>query len=137
MNNKEPIEDKDAQGNSEGKINNENNQQEPEKEEEFTLNEYLNLLDKEILFISKLEKNEHDELKKCTYDKGYITQEVYVCLTCSKEKNTLSGICLACAFKCHLDHEVENLHFKRNFRCDCGNSNFCKYYLFDIISHFM
>jgi E3 ubiquitin-protein ligase UBR7 len=36
----------------------------------------------------------------------------------------LAGMCSGCAFNCHRDHEVENLYFKRKFRCDCGNSKF-------------
>lgn len=98
----------------------------PPKEEQFTMNEYLDNINKEILVISKFEKDE--QVKKCTYEKGYITQEIYVCLTCAKEKNTITGMCVGCAYKCHENHEVENLHFKRNFRCDCGNSNYCKFH---------
>lgn len=36
----------------------------------------------------------------------------------------MHGICLACSFECHADHELEELYTKRNFRCDCGNSRF-------------
>ncbi len=93
------------------------------KEDEFTMGEYLDNVNKEILVITKFEKNE--QVKKCTYERGYISQEIYICITCSKEKNTLSGICVGCAYKCHENHEVQILYFKRNFRCDCGNSNFC------------
>lgn len=104
-------------------VSHDSNIKQTEKEEEFTLNEYIENINKEILVISKFEKNE--QVKKCSYEKGYITQEIYVCLTCSKEKDTFAGICVGCAYKCHDQHEVENLYFKRNFRCDCGNSNFC------------
>lgn len=97
------------------------------KEEEFTMKEYLDNMNKELLVISKFEKDE--QVKKCTYEKGYITQEIYLCLTCAKEKNSFTGMCVGCAYKCHENHEVENLHFKRNFRCDCGNSNYCKFHL--------
>lgn len=97
-----------------------------EKEEEFTMKEYLDNVNKELLVISKFEKD--DQVKKCTYDKGYIAQEIYVCVTCSKEKNSLTGMCVGCAYKCHENHQVENLHFKRKFRCDCGNSNYCKFH---------
>jgi len=96
------------------------------KEEEFTIKEYLDNMNKELIVISKFEKDE--QVKKCTYEKGYITQEIYLCLTCAKEKNSLSGMCVGCAYKCHENHEVENLHFKRNFRCDCGNSKYCKFH---------
>lgn len=100
------------------------------KEEECTISEYLSSMNKEFLVMEKFEKNE--ELKKCSYEKGYITQEIYICKTCNSEKNSFAGMCIACAYKCHANHEIENLHFKRNFRCDCGNSNFCKLYLYNL-----
>jgi len=94
-----------------------------EKEEEFTMKEYLDYMNKELLVISKFEKDE--QVKKCTYEKGYITQEIYICITCTMEKNSITGMCVGCSYKCHENHDVRNLHFKRNFRCDCGNSNYC------------
>jgi len=99
------------------------NSKEDIKEEEFTINEFLENMNKELIVISKFEKD--DQVKNCTYQKGYITQEIYVCLTCKKEKDYDSGICVACVYKCHENHEVFNLNFKRNFRCDCGNSKYC------------
>jgi len=123
INDKEEVnnDNKNDQNNNNNESTLEKNEQ--KKEDEFTLKEYLDNVNKELLVISNFEQNE--QVKKCTYEKGYFTQEIYVCLTCSREKNTFSGICVGCAFKCHENHEVENLHFKRNFRCDCGNSNFC------------
>lgn len=56
---------------------------------------------------------------KCSYEKGYITQEVYLCKTCNKSSSG-SGICVGCYLDCHIDHEVAELGPKRNFRCDCG-----------------
>ena len=105
-----------------------NENKENSKEEEFTIDECLDNMNKELLVITKFEKNE--QVKKCTYEKGYFTQEIYICLTCSKEKNSTSGICVGCAYKCHENHEIENIGFKRNFRCDCGNSNYCKFFYF-------
>jgi E3 ubiquitin-protein ligase UBR7 len=102
-----------------------------EKEEEFTMKEYLDNMNKELLVISKFEKDE--QVKKCTYEKGYITQEIYICITCTKEKNSITGMCVGCAYKCHENHDVTNLHFKRNFRCDCGNSNYCNNFHLKII----
>lgn len=58
---------------------------------------------------------------KCTYDLGYIKQQVYVCLTCT---NGNAGFCYSCSIACHTDHDVRELFSKRNFRCDCGNSKF-------------
>lgn len=52
-------------------------------------------------------------------------QALYACLTCAPEgaKTDFSkciGICLACSFKCHENHELVELYTKRNFHCDCG-----------------
>lgn len=72
----------------------------------------------------------------CSYNKGYVyRQALYSCITCLNElKSTLTpeqieektsflhGICLACSYECHANHEVLELYTKRNFRCDCGNS---------------
>lgn len=64
---------------------------------------------------------EASEEGKCSYDKGYITQELYLCKTCNISSQG-SGICVGCYLTCHLDHEVSELGPKANFRCDCGNS---------------
>ena len=94
--------------------------------EVFTAEEVLNNLNKEIIFFSKFEQNK--DLKSCTYSQGYITQEIYSCETCYKSTNKIAGICSGCAFNCHKDHDLIHLYFKRNLRCDCGNSNFGNYY---------
>jgi E3 ubiquitin-protein ligase UBR7 len=71
----------------------------------------------------------------CSYDNGYTyRQALYCCLTCLKAKEAscsstnrvdfLHGICLACSYDCHQNHELLELWTKRNFRCDCGNSKF-------------
>lgn len=31
-----------------------------------------------------------------------------------------AGVCLACSYKCHENHNLVELYTKRNFRCDCG-----------------
>lgn len=78
--------------------------------------------------------------KNCTYySGGYMKrQALYSCLTCIKDSSEQSkgcfesegaGICLACSYHCHEDHELVELYTKRNFKCDCGNSkldNECK-----------
>ncbi|XP_042233106.1 putative E3 ubiquitin-protein ligase UBR7 isoform X2 [Homarus americanus] len=63
---------------------------------------------------------------KCTYDQGYVKrQALYACMTCcSVDSGRLAGVCLACSYHCHEDHELIELYTKRNFRCDCGNSKF-------------
>jgi E3 ubiquitin-protein ligase UBR7 len=67
----------------------------------------------------------------CSYDQGYVyRQALYSCLTCLNENKTntedvkLSGICLACSYECHQNHQLVELYTKRDFRCDCGNENF-------------
>lgn len=57
--------------------------------------------------------------------KGYINrQALYSCITCSPEArenpDKCAGVCLACSYKCHENHEMIELYTKRNFRCDCG-----------------
>ena len=67
--------------------------------------------------------------KNCTYHSGgYMKrQALYSCLTCQRKDQASdqgAGICLACSYHCHdQDHELVELYTKRNFRCDCGNSN--------------
>ncbi|RNA26441.1 E3 ubiquitin- ligase UBR7 [Brachionus plicatilis] len=67
------------------------------------------------------------DAQNCSYTQGYVyRQALYCCLTClnlTKEKK-LHGICLACSYECHQNHELVELYTKRNFRCDCGNSKF-------------
>lgn len=63
---------------------------------------------------------------QCTYDQGYMKrQALYACMTCCpSDSDRLAGVCLACSYHCHEDHELVELYTKRNFRCDCGNSKF-------------
>jgi E3 ubiquitin-protein ligase UBR7 len=63
----------------------------------------------------------------CSYDKGYVfRQAIYCCVTCSKANDEPHGICLACSYECHQNHELDELYTKRHFRCDCGNDKFKK-----------
>ena len=98
-------------------LTNKNNDQEI-----ISCNEALNNYNRELLFYEKLKRTE--EYKKCTYNKGYIEQEIYFCKTCFEENKKYGIICLGCYFQCHEDHEVINLFYKRNVKCDCGNSHF-------------
>lgn len=90
----------------------------------YSFEDVLNNVNKEIVFFSKME--EKKELNQCSYNKDYHTQELFACITCFKEKAVLAGICVGCSMNCHKDHEIVHLYFKRNFRCDCGNSKFGK-----------
>lgn len=57
---------------------------------------------------------------------GYIKrQALYACLTCTPpDSGRKAGVCLACSYHCHEDHELVELYTKRNFRCDCGTQVF-------------
>lgn len=55
--------------------------------------------------------------KRCTYINGPIKrQALYSCLTCCPDsKNDISkcaGICLACSYQCHENHELVELYTK-------------------------
>ncbi|XP_054743630.1 putative E3 ubiquitin-protein ligase UBR7 [Anastrepha obliqua] len=65
----------------------------------------------------------------CTYSRGSIKrQALYSCLTCCPDALTdldkCAGICLACSYRCHENHELIELYTKRNFRCDCPTERF-------------
>lgn len=66
----------------------------------------------------------------CSYPMGYMRQAVYACMTCTPDAllkpETRAGVCLACTYNCHQDHELVELYTKRAFRCDCGNDKFPK-----------
>ncbi|KAJ1738333.1 hypothetical protein LPJ78_005699 [Coemansia sp. RSA 989] len=70
---------------------------------------------------------------ECTFDKGYVNQPLYACLTCTqppaKYQTSASeaeppsdpaGMCYSCSIECHAGHNVIELFTKRNFCCDCG-----------------
>lgn len=78
----------------------------------------------------------------CTFSisrKDYVDQIWYNCYTCSKKNNL--GVCYACAYQCHKDHELGNRRGEiglqywntGGFFCDCGvGGNFpevCKCYV--------
>ncbi|TDH67882.1 hypothetical protein CCR75_003454 [Bremia lactucae] len=64
----------------------------------------------------------------CSYPMGYMRQAVFACMTCTPDARenpqTRAGVCLACTYHCHQDHELVELYTKRAFRCDCGNETF-------------
>ncbi|KAJ2609767.1 hypothetical protein H4S08_003910 [Coemansia sp. RSA 1365] len=79
---------------------------------------------------------------ECTYDKGYIHQPLYACLTCTKppteyardavagsgdQTTDPAGMCYSCSIECHSGHEVIELFTKRHFRCDCGTRRLLPY----------
>lgn len=62
--------------------------------------------------------------KPCTYDIGYVRQDLYACRKCTEAAGVHFGFCAGCRETCHSDHmsEVFELYTKRAFRCDCGNN---------------
>lgn len=60
------------------------------------------------------------KFEKCTYEQGYIRQNLYACKTCTSSEDEPAGMCYSCSIACHSDHELLELFPKRNFRCDCG-----------------
>lgn len=62
--------------------------------------------------------------RPCTYELGYVRQDLYACRKCTEEADgRLSAFCAGCRHTCHSDHidQVFELYTKRSFRCDCGN----------------
>ena len=55
-------------------------------------------------------------------------QALYACLSCtisdSSGETVLAGVCLACSYECHENHQLVELYTKRFFKCDCGNKLF-------------
>jgi E3 ubiquitin-protein ligase UBR7 len=98
------------------------NNKSAEQEETMTFSDVLKNLNKEIIAVTKYEENK--ELKSCSYKDGYITQEIFSCVTCFNDTSQMAGICKGCSLHCHRDHELLPLYFKRDFKCDCGNSQF-------------
>lgn len=99
----------------------ENEENEEEEEEPImSMNEVLqNFKDLEKEAEEK-EKEHWGEESVCTYDKGYINQPVYACLTCSKACGKPVGVCYGCYLNCHLNHDTVELFYKHRFKCDCG-----------------
>eukprot|EP00698_Gefionella_okellyi_P012007 TRINITY_DN3210_c0_g1_i1.p1 TRINITY_DN3210_c0_g1~~TRINITY_DN3210_c0_g1_i1.p1 ORF type:complete len:802 (+),score=154.58 TRINITY_DN3210_c0_g1_i1:3-2408(+) len=59
----------------------------------------------------------------CTYELGYCTQRICVCLTCSLPGQPCAALCTACMAKCHRGHEVVFcVGSQSGMKCDCGNS---------------
>lgn len=113
------------------------------KESVFTMNpEHTeNSLDESSVTMIDVLQEEHEledeynavlgasDEKCCTYSQGAIKrQALYSCLTCCPEARTklnkCAGICLACSYRCHENHELVELYTKRNFRCDCPTEKF-------------
>lgn len=100
-----------------------------EEEERNTLEESsVTMLD--VLEEEKMLEEEYaavlgaSDEKCCTYIQGAVKrQALYSCLTCCPEGRNdfekCAGICLACSYQCHENHELIELYTKRNFRCDC------------------
>ena len=108
---------------SSGKKNNSTEQEiEKEDEEDPELTQFKEEALKSCIIEKALCR---PEANCCTYNKGYITQECFICVTCFLETKKRAVICLGCSIKCHEDnHEISPIGFKRHIKCDCGNNNF-------------
>ena len=105
------------------------------QEEQFKDNDLLTLKDVRGEFL-KLHNNHRvfnhkvkqlPFLNSCSYEKGYITQNLSICKTCNEFSNNTrkAALCPGCSLNCHDDsHEIIEIGYKRSFRCDCGNSNY-------------
>ncbi|ETL99413.1 hypothetical protein L917_03750 [Phytophthora nicotianae] len=114
------------------------NKRDREEEEQQTANED----DEEVMTLSDVLKHNEQMTETadavlgdasdthCSYPMGYMRQAVYACMTCTpdalEKPETRAGVCLACTYNCHQDHELVELYTKRSFRCDCGNEKFPK-----------
>ncbi|GLE00774.1 hypothetical protein PINS_up009562 [Pythium insidiosum] len=107
---------------------NENGDDGEEEEEVVTLQEVLqeqSALDEAAVAVLGEADADH-----CSYALGYHRQALYACLTCTQPRvdaesgavEGAAGVCLACSYHCHADHELVELYTKRAFRCDCGTS---------------
>lgn len=62
------------------------------------------------------------DFSTCSYEQGYVKQQVFSCLTCTpKDGGQRGGVCYGCSITCHGDHELVELFNRRAFRCDCGS----------------
>ncbi|RKO85652.1 hypothetical protein BDK51DRAFT_34177, partial [Blyttiomyces helicus] len=107
-----------------------------EKNEPATLTavDYLEEQDK---LIKEAAETIPGRIDTCSFNKGYVRQQVFSCLTCVADGTDANGVCYGCAVsrgavltpfspashpKCHTTHDVVELFYKRNFRCDCGTA---------------
>jgi hypothetical protein len=67
----------------------------------------------------RIDSSEDETYGLCSFEKGYIDQIVFICLTCYEEKNVIAGICSQCSEFCHVDHDIYNIGRKSKFKCDC------------------
>jgi len=88
-------------------------------ESTVTLQEIYAQMQADALQAQALAQRAGDKVDRCSYPLGPHAQPMFWCKTCHADKDV--GVCLACSMTCHLEHEVEELFEKREFRCDCGN----------------
>lgn len=135
----EPVEA--TNGNSSGNVNNKRKHEDDDlladqNEKNLELEQsYVTMIDV-LKEEEKLEEDAYAVLggsddKNCTYEQGYINrQALYSCRTCMGDNPKLDedvfGICLACSYACHADHDLFELYTKRAFRCDCGTDKMKK-----------
>ena len=54
----------------------------------------------------------------CVYFQGsFPRQALYACLTCETNDKAPAGVCLACSYACHENHDLYELYTKRYSSC--------------------
>lgn len=103
----------------ENKMNQDSDSDLSETEEAYTLDELGEMYESANAVLGASDPN------NCSYSLGYVKrQALYACVTCNGPDAEKAGVCLACANKCHENHQLVELYTKRVFRCDCGNKKF-------------
>lgn len=94
----------------------ENTTNEGEEENIVTYSELLEQIDDEE---AELDRERalygNCDTDTCTYPQGYVKrQALFACMTCfNNGSGQLAGICAACAFHCHSNHEINELYTRR------------------------
>jgi hypothetical protein len=84
------------------------------------------LIDESIEPWERIESSEDETYGLCSFEKGYIDQIVFICLTCYQQNNVIAGICAQCSEFCHADHDIYNIGKKSKFKCDCCTKFKCE-----------
>lgn len=87
----------------------------------LTLREYL---EKEAALEQEAAETFPSKFDECTFTKGALRQNLYVCRSCLNgeegEGDGCAAICYSCSLVCHPKCELIDLGPRRDFCCDCG-----------------
>lgn len=90
----------------------------PAADSTMTLRQYLSMQEQLELEARTALPRKFDT---CSYGLGYLRQQLYVCRDCTTD-GRVAAVCYACSIACHPSCSLVELHVRRHFRCDCGNS---------------